>query len=237
MRRAGSIGGLCGAPTTPARYRPGAAAGATCTADGPPARLHSRLAARLHARWPSEPMRPLTAFPLHTGPRHETWLAHPPRAALPTALLPVAEGCRLAHRAHPRALHPLRGARAVPAPRPRATRRGAAARPACGRARLVARGAAGGRWPSGGVRALAAAAPQPARGVEPLPRHRRPPARRGARSPTRRSRACRSPAGVWTGAMRGIIARPRRSPASPPRPHCRPRCGRGARSSCCGAAR
>ena len=33
-------------------------------------------------------MRPLTAFPLHTGPRHETWLAHPPRAALPTGLLP-----------------------------------------------------------------------------------------------------------------------------------------------------
>ena len=33
-------------------------------------------------------MRPLTAFPLHTGPRHETWLAHPPRAALPPELLP-----------------------------------------------------------------------------------------------------------------------------------------------------
>jgi len=33
-------------------------------------------------------MRPLIAFPLHTGPRHETWLAHPPRAAMPAALLP-----------------------------------------------------------------------------------------------------------------------------------------------------
>ena len=33
-------------------------------------------------------MRPLIAFPLHTGPRHETWLAHPPRAALPAGLLP-----------------------------------------------------------------------------------------------------------------------------------------------------
>ena len=33
-------------------------------------------------------MRPLIAFPLHTGPRHETWLAHPPRAAMPGALLP-----------------------------------------------------------------------------------------------------------------------------------------------------
>ncbi|HNC67740.1 MAG TPA: chorismate lyase, partial [Thauera aminoaromatica] len=33
-------------------------------------------------------MRPLTAFPLHTGPRHETWLAHPPRVLLPPALLP-----------------------------------------------------------------------------------------------------------------------------------------------------
>lgn len=33
-------------------------------------------------------MRPLTAFPLHTGPRRETWLAHPPRPALPRALLP-----------------------------------------------------------------------------------------------------------------------------------------------------
>ena len=33
-------------------------------------------------------MRPLIAFPMHTGPRHETWLGHPPRAALPAALLP-----------------------------------------------------------------------------------------------------------------------------------------------------
>nr|HRM71245.1 chorismate lyase [Thauera phenylacetica] len=33
-------------------------------------------------------MRSLTAFPLHTGPCRETWLAHPPRAALPPALLP-----------------------------------------------------------------------------------------------------------------------------------------------------
>ncbi|MDX9884231.1 chorismate--pyruvate lyase family protein [Thauera sp.] len=33
-------------------------------------------------------MRPLIAFPLHTGPRHETWLAHPPRSAMPAALLP-----------------------------------------------------------------------------------------------------------------------------------------------------
>lgn len=33
-------------------------------------------------------MRPLIAFPLHTGPRHETWLAHPPRAVMPAVLLP-----------------------------------------------------------------------------------------------------------------------------------------------------
>ena len=33
-------------------------------------------------------MRPLIAFPLHTGPRHETWLAHPPRASMPAALRP-----------------------------------------------------------------------------------------------------------------------------------------------------
>lgn len=33
-------------------------------------------------------MRPLIAFPLHTGPRHETWLAHPPRASAPAALRP-----------------------------------------------------------------------------------------------------------------------------------------------------
>ena len=33
-------------------------------------------------------MRPLIAFPLHTGPRHETWLAHPPRAGIPEALRP-----------------------------------------------------------------------------------------------------------------------------------------------------
>ena len=33
-------------------------------------------------------MRSLTAFPLHSGPCRETWLAHPPRAALPPALLP-----------------------------------------------------------------------------------------------------------------------------------------------------
>lgn len=33
-------------------------------------------------------MRPPTAFPFHTGVRRERWLAHPPRAALPCALLP-----------------------------------------------------------------------------------------------------------------------------------------------------
>jgi chorismate--pyruvate lyase len=33
-------------------------------------------------------MRPLIAFPLHSGPRHETWLAHPPRAGMAAALLP-----------------------------------------------------------------------------------------------------------------------------------------------------
>ena len=218
------IRGASGVERRHDRRRPSAPAGAP--ANFPPAR---RLSAR-ESPLPAPDTSP-DRLSLHTGsaPRD---LASPIRRALccrPRAAA-LARRCRLTAR-HPCAA-PFRGRVLCQRLARGAARRGAAARPArassaCAREVLLV--ADSRRWCS---RALAAA-PQPC-GAWNRFRHR-PPARRGAvLRPGDRAPAARVQA-FWTGAMRGIIAQPRRARPPVPAPAAGCAVGAASRSSCRGA--